>query len=232
MFWCSAAVCCNYKSMSTETRCVMWVLNMDVTIGGDVRNEVWCLDEMKVLKLQRLLVDLPLMSAAFVAFLTWNKEAYVFRCWTQERFRPTMSPTTCFKIQMAAFIKWCSRLANKRQPLYWRQLNRWVLPSRTESEKLFSYADLTLETMSLQAYNSRTRHPVANGHAETADGNLVIFETALWDSDWLLGHETSESAGAHSAARRHAVQLVRRPRRILLTLSCFLRAQEAWKSLL
>lgn len=49
---------------------------MDVTIGGDVRNEVWCLDEMKVLKLQRLLVDLPvdeatpLMSAAFVAFLT------------------------------------------------------------------------------------------------------------------------------------------------------------------
>ncbi|XP_010795555.1 multidrug resistance-associated protein 4-like [Notothenia coriiceps] len=30
-----------------------------------------------------------------------------------------------------------------------------------------------------QAYNSKSRPDVANGHAETADGHLVIFETAL-----------------------------------------------------
>uniref|UniRef100_UPI0037E899EE ATP-binding cassette sub-family C member 4-like n=1 Tax=Semicossyphus pulcher TaxID=241346 RepID=UPI0037E899EE len=30
-----------------------------------------------------------------------------------------------------------------------------------------------------QAYNSRSRPIISNGHAETADGNLVIFETAL-----------------------------------------------------
>ncbi|KAM4560261.1 ATP-binding cassette sub-family C member 4-like [Odontesthes bonariensis] len=30
-----------------------------------------------------------------------------------------------------------------------------------------------------QAYNSRSRPNISNGHAETADGNLVIFETAL-----------------------------------------------------
>ncbi|KAI3366042.1 hypothetical protein L3Q82_009871, partial [Scortum barcoo] len=30
-----------------------------------------------------------------------------------------------------------------------------------------------------EAYNSRSRPNVSNGHAETADGNLVIFETAL-----------------------------------------------------
>ncbi|CAG5933712.1 unnamed protein product [Menidia menidia] len=30
-----------------------------------------------------------------------------------------------------------------------------------------------------QAYNSRSRPDLPNGHAETADGNLVIFETAL-----------------------------------------------------
>ncbi|KAM4537961.1 ATP-binding cassette subfamily C member 4-like [Fundulus diaphanus] len=30
-----------------------------------------------------------------------------------------------------------------------------------------------------QAYNSRSRPSIPNGHAETADGNLVIFETAL-----------------------------------------------------
>lgn len=33
--------------------------------------------------------------------------------------------------------------------------------------------------MCFQAYDGRSRPDVSNGHAETADGNLVIFETAL-----------------------------------------------------
>ena len=78
--------------------------------------------------------------------------------------------------------------------------------------------------MFLQAYNSRSRPNMSNGHAETADGNLVIFETALWaqgGSDRRL----KTSAGARRTAlqplveahlvwteRPQPVQLVRRPR--------------------
>uniref|UniRef100_A0A7N6BYU1 Multidrug resistance-associated protein 4 n=1 Tax=Anabas testudineus TaxID=64144 RepID=A0A7N6BYU1_ANATE len=37
----------------------------------------------------------------------------------------------------------------------------------------------TLLQMAKQAYDNRSRSNISNGHVETADGNLVIFETAL-----------------------------------------------------
>lgn len=42
-----------------------------------------------------------------------------------------------------------------------------------------SFCKLTFVNYAFQAYDSRSRPSLSNGHAVTADGNLVIFETAL-----------------------------------------------------
>lgn len=51
-----------------------------------------------------------------------------------------------------------------------------------------------------QAYDSRSRADVSNGHAQTEDGNLVIFETALWGR-WLvaLPQDSRKCPGSYCA---------------------------------
>lgn len=146
--------------------------------------------------LEPVKLDVP---NGFVTFLTCRRRRAAPRCWMQVKFTPTTSLTPCFKIQRASFPKCSSRRGNKRRRLWWRQLNRWVLPAEQNSERLFCQL-----TWWRRLSRRTTADPVTASQTDTWRRRTVTWS---------------------SSRRRCEAPPERRPRRTLVDSPS---AQEAW----